>query len=70
LQSPYSQNTFAGVIHQKLTSTGKMAKKAKYTTRKKKSEPKEEESLEELKAKIKHQKDALNKIIKKYSNKE
>ena len=35
----------------------------------KKKKKSEEESLEELKAKIKHQKDALNKIIKKYSNK-
>jgi len=47
-----------------------MTKKRKYTTRKKKQDALEEESIEELKAKIKHQKDALNKIIKKYSNKE
>ncbi len=49
-----------------------MAKKAKHTTteKKKKMPRKEQESIEELKIKIKHQKDALNKIIKKYSNKE
>lgn len=49
-----------------------MTKKGKDITKKKKRKikEKEEESIEELKTKIKHQKDALNKIIKKYSNKE
>ena len=42
----------------------------KRNTKKKKPKPSEENSIEELKEKIKHQKDALNKIIEKYSHKE
>ncbi len=44
----------------------KKKKKIKKTSTKKAATP-ETESIEVLKEKIKHQKDALNKIIKKYS---
>ena len=44
-----------------------MEKKDKNTAKKKKLEQSEKDSIAELKKKIKHQKDALNKIIKKYS---
>jgi len=43
-----------------------MKKKVKNTTKRKKTQS-EEETIAELKKKIKHQKDALHKIIKKYS---
>ena len=45
-----------------------MTKKRKYTTKKKRQSSSEEESIEELKNKIKHQKDALNKILKHIQN--
>ena len=51
-----------------LTMTKK--KKGKYKTGKKKLKPTEKDSIEELKNKIKHQKDALNKIIKNIQNNE
>ena len=44
-----------------------MEKKKRNISPKKKSKPSEKESIEDLKKKIQHQKDALNKIIKKYS---
>ncbi|MEA3445141.1 MAG: hypothetical protein U9R19_10500 [Bacteroidota bacterium] len=44
-----------------------MEKKAKNTAKKKKPKKSEKDSIAELKNKIKHQKDALNKIIKTYS---
>ncbi len=46
-----------------------MQRKDQNTVKKKKTKKKESEvdSISELKKKIKHQKDALNKIIKKYS---
>ncbi len=44
-----------------------MAKKVKKILKKSKIEKREEYSLAELKEKLKHQKDALNKIIKTYS---
>ena len=44
-----------------------MEKKKRNIAKNKKPKPSERESIEELKKKIKHQKDALNKIIKKYS---
>jgi len=46
-----------------------MEKKKKHIAKKKKPKSTEEESIAELKEKIRHQKDALNKIIEKYSNK-
>ncbi len=49
-----------------------MAKKSKYSAsskKRKKENLEEQESIEELKDKIQRQKDALNKIIKKYSKK-
>jgi hypothetical protein len=46
-----------------------MEKKKRHITKKKKSKSTKEESIAELKEKIRHQKDALNKIIEKYSNK-
>jgi CHASE3 domain sensor protein len=45
-----------------------MEKKKKYMNPKKKTRPSDKESIEDLKKKIQHQKDALNKIIKSYSN--
>ncbi len=47
----------------------RMQRKDQNTVKKKKTKKKESEvdSISELKKKIKHQKDALNKIIKKYS---
>ena len=44
-----------------------MEKKKRNIARKNKPKPTEKESIAELKEKIKHQKDALNKIIKNYS---
>ena len=44
-----------------------MQKKDQYVAKKKKIGKSEADSISELKKKIKHQKDALNKIIKKYS---
>jgi len=46
-----------------------MQKKDQHTAKQKKTKKKvsETDSISELKKKIKHQKDALNKIIKKYS---
>lgn len=45
-----------------------MEKKTKRTTtRKKKAKPLKKDEIAELKKKIEHQKDALNKIIKTYS---
>jgi hypothetical protein len=44
-----------------------MEKKRRNIAKKKKPKPSEKESLEAWKEKIKHQKDALNKIIKTYS---
>ncbi len=46
-----------------------MEKKKQKMIRKQKPKPSEEETIEELKEKIEIQKHALNKIIKKYSNK-
>ena len=46
-----------------------MGKKREKTEKKRKPKPTEEESIEELKEKIEIQKNALNKIIKKYSDK-
>ena len=46
-----------------------MEKKKREMIRKQKPKPTEEESIAELKEKIQIQKDALNKIIKKYSDK-
>ncbi len=45
-----------------------MTKKVKHITGKKKPKPTEKDYIEELKNKIKHQKDALNKIIKNIQN--
>ncbi len=42
----------------------------KHTTRKKSRHPAEKESIEELKNRIRHQKDALNKIIENIQNKQ
>jgi hypothetical protein len=42
--------------------------KKKSTTKKKKTEDPEKESMVDLKKKIKHQKDALTKIIKTYTH--
>ena len=51
--------------------TGKiMEKKKKNISGKKKRRQNEEDDIAALKEKIRHQKDALNKIIKKYSEKE
>jgi len=47
-----------------------MEKKKKNITHKKKRKQEDEDDIAALKEKIKHQKDALNKIINKYSNKE
>jgi len=47
-----------------------MAKKIKHTTPKQKLKTTEENSIEELKSKIKQQKKALTKIIKKFSKEE
>ena len=47
-----------------------MEKKKKNIIVRKTGKKPDKESIAELKEKIKHQKDALNKIIKKYSNKE
>ncbi len=47
-----------------------MKKKSKNIHAKKKQKQNEEDDIATLKEKIRHQKDALNKIIKKYSNKE
>jgi len=44
-----------------------MEKKKRNMNPKKKSNPSDKESIEDLKKKIQHQKDALNKIIKRYS---
>jgi len=44
-----------------------MDKKKKNIAKKKKPRPSEKDSITELKEKIKHQKDALTKIIKTYS---
>jgi len=44
-----------------------MKKKKKNMTPNKKTSPLDKESIEELKKKIQHQKDALNKILKNYS---
>jgi hypothetical protein len=44
-----------------------MGKKVKKTLKKKKTVKSEKDSIAELKEKLKHQKDALNKIIKTYS---
>jgi hypothetical protein len=44
-----------------------MEKMKRNRSLKKKARPSDEESIEELKKKIQHQKDALNKIIKTYS---
>ena len=44
-----------------------MEKKKRNIAKKKKPKPSEKDSIAELKEKIKHQKDALNKIIKTYS---
>ncbi len=46
-----------------------MGKKRGKTAKKKKPKPTEEESIEELKEKIEIQKNALYKIIEKYSDK-
>ena len=46
-----------------------MTKRKRNSSKKKRPKPSEEESIAELKEKIKHQKDALNKIIEKYSDK-
>jgi len=44
-----------------------MEKKKGNTTKKKKAKSSDRDSIAELKKKVKHQKDALNKIIKTYS---
>jgi len=44
-----------------------MEKKKRNITTKKKPKPSDKESIADLKKKIQHQKDALNKIIKTYS---
>ena len=45
-----------------------MTKKEKYSNLSDRKKTSDQESIEELKAKIKHQKDALNKIIKNLQN--
>jgi len=47
-----------------------MEKKNKNILQTKKRKQNEEDDIAALKEKLKHQKDALNKILKKYSNKE
>ena len=62
LFTPKCENTFA--IQFEIV---RMEKKKGNISRKKKPKTSDKESIAELKKKIQHQKDALNKIIKKYS---